>query len=178
MLALLLTTVVAALLPWARGPAPDADAGRAAAAEPRHWLRGARIARHGADGRLLMLVEAESVDWFDDRSARLTALRVSRLGGQDVWTLTAPSGHAPPAERRLMLEGPVLAEGRWPNGDPFRISAPHLWIDALRREVATDGRVVLEAPGRRIRALGMRADWDGERLELLAQVEARHALPR
>ena len=52
------------------------------------------------------------------------------------------------------------------------------WADWDARSLSTDDPIVAQSPGREISAIGMRADWVGERVEFLSQVESRYAPTR
>jgi LPS export ABC transporter protein LptC len=146
--------------------------------QPRYYVLGAEWTRLDAEGRPETRVTADLIEYFDDDSARLETLVVDQMGGTgSPWRLTSPSGYAPPYERRLRLDGPVQGEGRWPEGDRLEFMTDHLWVDSQAREFYTEAGVEVRGPGRNLTARGLRADWDGERLQLLHEVRLNHALP-
>lgn len=141
---------------------------------PRYYIKDATWTMLGPTGEAEYRMQAELAEYFDDQSARLSELRVADLAGEQIWTINAPSGYAPPRQRRMLLNGPITADGQWADGQQFQLNTEHLWIDTLRREIYTDAEVLLSSALRRVQARGLRADWRGDHLQLLDQVRVRY----
>lgn len=162
-------------LDWRGLPADVVDDAGADDAAPRYQVSDARILQFDGNGQLRYEAQAMSVRFFDDDSLQLDALQLSQLGGREVWTLSAPSAYGPPGERRILMQGPVRGDGQWPSGERFELRSDHLWVDTLRREIYTDSDVSLIGRKRQLQAQGLRADWNGTRLNLMRDVKARYS---
>ncbi len=148
----------------------------AAVERPRYHLEGAEWMRHDDTGAALFEVTADSVDYFDDASMQLQTVSVRHLGGdQGAWLLTAARGNVPAGQKRLLLEPSVIVDGQAPQQDDVTLHTPQLWVNFDARTISSPVAVRAEAPGRSLNAVGMQADWTGERVEFLDQVEVRHA---
>lgn len=178
-LALLIIGVLVVLALWLSSralqtgqSAPLSDENR-----PLYALEGVRWTRLDEQGRPLLQAKATEVQYYDDRSARFEGLQLQRLGGSaGLWTLQAPVGLMPPGSERIDLERPVEMRGRLKNGDPVHVHAEAMSVDLRRRLIHSSAPVRLEAPYRQARARGLRADWEGTRVELLDQVEVEYGV--
>ena len=143
---------------------------------PRYAVTGAQWVRLGVQGEPEFRAHADSVDYFADGSAQLHNLELDSLGGhQSPWQLRAPLGEAPPKGRRLLLKGGVRATGEHVSGVPIAFATDTLWVDLLRHELRTDSRVELETDFRSATARGLRADFNGEHVQLLNDVQVDYA---
>lgn len=154
---------------------------RSAAAEsppatPRYTLKSAEWTRLDAEGQLEFVANAQLIEYFDDQSLRLQQPEVHAFGGSgSPWRLTAPEGSTPAHSRNLLLTGPVLAMGRWPDGEELGINTEHLWLDVENKVLRTDADVTLSSATRKVLASGLIADSMGQRIELLSKVRAAYA---
>lgn len=138
---------------------------------PRYTLRDAHWTRLDAEGAPQYVAQAQSIEYYDDESARLRQPHVSAFGGSSSpWTLQAPAGSTPANSRDLRLEGGVRVHGYWADGRELNVTTPHLWLDNQQRLLRTDAEVKLESVGRQLQARGLAADADGSRIRLLDQV--------
>lgn len=143
---------------------------------PRYQVIGAEWTRLGVGGQPEFRARAEKIDYFADDSARLHGLTLDALGGaKSPWTLSAPSGRSPPREKRLELTGGVTARGLANDGSPLKFDTQRLWVDLLRRELYTESEVELRTDLRRASARGLRADFEGDRVQLLNDVAVDYA---
>jgi LPS export ABC transporter protein LptC len=153
-----------------RTPPPEAAAETEAL--PRYAITHAEWVQLGPNGEPEFRARAASIDYFADESIRLRDLELDTLGGAaSPWSVRAPSGSAPPHERRMLLTGGVEAEGRVAGDMPVDFRSERLWVDLLRRELYTDGPVEMHTDLRTARARGLRADFGGERVQLLNDVQ-------
>lgn len=153
----------------APAPPPPSDE------QPRYFLEDAEWVRYDQAGRPLRRVRSERIEILDDESARLRELTVDQLGGdQGPWVLHAPRGYSPPHAQRLLLQDTVTIEGRWPESQPLQLATEQLWVDSETREIYTETPVVIEGTTRSVRANGLRADWDADRLRLEGDVRVRY----
>lgn len=139
---------------------------------PRYTLSDAELTRFDTDGGISLSGQAETIDYFDDQSGRAQNLVMDLLTDDDkTWHVTAPAANLPAHQRRFMLEGPVVANGQWPdNGENVAVHTDRLWIDPDRHEIDTDAPVDLRSPMRNGTAVGLRSDWDEQTLQLLHNV--------
>lgn len=144
---------------------------------PRYLVRDAEWRRYTADGELELRVHSARIRYYDDQSAQLDALELDRLGGGDVWQLSAPGGAMPPYQQRLRLDAPVSGSGTRDGSEPLAVQAGRIWLDLPARTLSSDDPLVLSDAWRSARANGLLADWSGERIQLFGEVEVRHAPP-
>lgn len=177
--ALPILIAVGVLMATWRGGAPRPP--RAAAAsesQPRYTLTDGRWLRYGLDGRPEFEATAQTIDYYDDESARLQTVEVHALGGAgSPWRINAPEGYAPPHSQRMQLRGNVTAVATWPQGETVNFQTAYLWVDQNRRELSTDAPVQMRGRNRSANADGLRADWTGKLVELLGQVRMQYAPP-
>ena len=175
-LALPIALVLGALIFIAMGlREPPVETAAPVTAPPRYVLTGAQWVRLGAQGQPEFRAQADSIEYFADESIQLHTITLDALGGMSSpWNLQAPAGMVPPRERRVLLEGGVVAKGQYANGAPIEFTTPVLWIDLLRRELRTDSPVLLESDLRRASARGLRADFSGDSVQLLNEVQVEY----
>ena len=144
---------------------------------PRYHIEGAQWRRYDDTGALVFEATAAGIDYFDDASMELNdiALVTHSAERRGSWQLTANRGSVPPGEERIELKPEVRIDGEPHERPAIEIGTPTLWVDWARRTLSTDDPIVASSPGRTHSAIGMRADWTGERVEFLRQVESRYA---
>jgi LPS export ABC transporter protein LptC len=155
------------------------EATAATARLPRYTAANATLTRFDADGEVLLQGHADTVDYFDDASGRAHGLQLDLLSGGDApWHLTAPAATLPAHQHRFLVEGPVIADGQWPDsGENLQFHTDRLWVDPDRHELQTDAPLDWTGPTRSGKAVGMRADWSGNRVQLLHDVHMRYEAP-
>jgi LPS export ABC transporter protein LptC len=147
---------------------------------PRYVLRGAEWSRFDEKGRLEFQGSADTIDYFDDESARMRTFALSVFGREGApWSATAPEGYAPPGgnQQRLQLRGGVEGRGRWPDGEDLEFRTPELWVDTKAETLSTDAKVMLDSRSRNAVARGLRVAGPQQHLSLLHDVEMRY-VPR
>ncbi|MEQ1440725.1 LPS export ABC transporter periplasmic protein LptC [Fontimonas sp. SYSU GA230001] len=146
------------------------------AERPRYHLDGARWWRYGDGGEPVFEAQAAGIDYYDDASMELTEIRLSTHGAarRGSWQLSAARGSVPPAQKRIELKPEVRIDGQPQDQPSISIVTPTLWADWGTQLLTTDDPVVAQSPGRRLSAIGLRADWAGERVQFLSQVESRY----
>lgn len=174
----LLVTLAAAAAAWVvmneRLEGPAVESVVTAEVLPRYALVNAEWLRLDARGEPELRAHAETIDYYADDSVKMKTLTLDALGGtESPWTLTAPRGRVPAHERRVLLEGEVLAQGRY-GDEPVRFTTNSLWVDLLRRELRTDAAVVLDSEFRRASARGLRADFSGGNVQLMNDVQVEY----
>jgi LPS export ABC transporter protein LptC len=143
------------------------------AAPPRYTLAIADLTRYDTSGEPTLTAQAQRIDYFDDASGRAFDLQVDLLSlvGGGPWHLSAPAATLPAHQRKFLLEGPVNANGRWPDtGEPVKVRTERLWVDPDARAIQTDATVTVDSATRTGTGVGMRADWAGRTLDLLHDV--------
>jgi LPS export ABC transporter protein LptC len=177
-LALLLFAVV--LVMWLHGldrgaPATARDEGP----RPRYSMRNAEWTRLGADGRAEFHVTAETIDYYVDESARMSNMILDGLdGGRGPWRLTSPAGEMPAHETRMLLKKPVVMTGLpKQGGSAVRLTTDQMWVDSKRKELYTESPVLMTRGNEQASATGMRADWAGQKIDLLHDVKVTYVPP-
>lgn len=175
--ALLLLTAAAALLTlrnFQRAGLPQNE--DAQQTPPRYTLNQVEWTRLDQNGQPEYIAQAQSIEYFDDRSAHLIQPDVIAFGGKgSPWRMTAPEGRTPANSRNILLSGNVLVAGRWSNGRELNLTTPHLWLEPGEKRLRTDAEVMLEGAGRKLRATGLIADSMGEHVQLLGKVRGEYA---
>jgi LPS export ABC transporter protein LptC len=170
----LLAGAVALIWQGLRTPPPEPSG--PAQEQPRFAVTGARWLRLGAGGQPEFRAQAAAIDYYADGSARLRAVGLDALGGHESpWHLEAPAGESPPRARRFQLTGGVRGTADRPDGGTVAFATDRLWVDLLRRELYTEATVRLQTDLRSASARGLRADFDGERVQLLGDVRVDYA---
>lgn len=164
-LALLL--VMAAVLLWQGGTAPDAATETAAYDQPRYRIENLRALRTDASGEPLVQLTAKSADYFDDGAATLAQIEAVGLSGEAApWALKSPSGSMTAGEKRLLLHAPVTGTGRWTTGEPFTFVGSAVWVDDAKRQFYSSQPLTIDSPSRTAKAKGFSAGFDGKTLKM------------
>lgn len=143
---------------------------------PRYEMAGAEWTRYGEDGLVELRARAARIDYFDDRSMTLNQIRLDRLDGEGPWRLDAERGVVPPQQERMQLLPEARVEGQR-GGEPVRITAPQVWIDWAQKTIGSTQPVRMASPGRTLDAIGFEADWRGQHLRFLKNIEMHYARP-
>jgi LPS export ABC transporter protein LptC len=149
------------------------------AALPRYVAHDATLVRFDTDGIATLRGAASSVEYFDDDSGQAHELQVDLLAeGEPQWHLSSPTGTMPAHERRILLGGPVLAKGEWPdNNSPLTIDTTQVWVDPDTHQFETRDAVRLNSEVRYGTSDGMRVNWDERHLQLLHNVKMTYVAP-
>lgn len=141
---------------------------------PRYIVQEARWLRTDVDGAALYRVAAEQLAVYADDRVVIDAPTVDGLGAQDAWSLTAPRGDIAAGSRDLELSGGVDIAGQWGDGAALQARTEMLTVDVEERLLRTAEPVAITGPGRDLRSVGLRTDWEGESLRLLDQVRVTY----
>lgn len=146
---------------------------------PRYALRDAEWTRLGPDGNAQFHITASTIDYYEDKSAILGNMTMDGLGGdKGAWLLTSPAGEMPAGQERILLKKPVVITGQSNKGGaPIKMFTDQLWVDNKRKEIYTDLPLRLTQGEQQATATGMRADWVGQKLDLLHDVKVTY-VPR
>lgn len=172
---LLLIVLVGLAIVVLRGGQPVPAGAEAQADQPRYTLRGAQWSRFDGHGQIEFEGEAQTIDYFDDESARLTQFELTALSaGGAPWTATAPEGFAPAGAKRLQLRGGVEGQGRWPDDEPLSFSTPEIWLDSAAQQLETEAQVQIKSQTRQADARGLRVNGKSRQIALLHNVKLRY----
>ena len=142
---------------------------------PRYELLQVRWLRLDEAGRPEFRAQAAQLKQYADESAELSEVQLDALGGLDSpWQIRAPSGTVPSRQKRIRLNGPVVADGRLTPNEPAQFTAQNLWVDQAQKQLSTEGRVTITTPTRAAHARGMRTDFKGTQVDLLHDVEVSY----
>jgi LPS export ABC transporter protein LptC len=142
------------------------EVGEALTESPRYELEGIRWLRTDEEGNPLHRIVSDEMRLYADGSALVQTVVLDQLGGGNQWQLRAPYGDVPPGGEVLTLRDGVDLRGRWADDAPLEGHTDTLGIDTRTRELRTDDIVRLDGPGRSISGRGLRADWEGEQINL------------
>lgn len=173
----LLAIALAAWLLFGEFHAPvDPVAEAAQGFAPRYSLDQLKLLRTDESGQPVLALSASHADYFDDGSAELKTIEARGLSGLAApWRLQSPRGLVPVGEQRLQLQAPVSGVGRWPDGEPLRLSASEVWIDDQRKRIESSQPVAIESESRSATARSFSAPFNAASLQLNS-VEMRYAL--
>jgi LPS export ABC transporter protein LptC len=145
------------------------------ASDPRYTARKAEWTHLNSKGVAEFHLTADSVDYYDDRSARMQGVMIDRLRtGENPWRLTAPQGTMPPQQERVLLQNPVRAVGTLQSGEKVEINTPRLWADSGRNELYTTDAVQISSSTWVANSTGLRADLAGETLTMLKNTKVKY----
>lgn len=146
------------------------------ASDPRYTAKKAEWTHLNAQGVAEFHLTADTIDYFDDRSAKLQGVMIDRLRtGENPWRLTAPQGTMPPQENRVLLQDPVHAIGTLQSGETVSIDTPRLWADATRNELYTSDAVQISGSNWFATSIGLRADLSGDKMTLQKNIKVKYA---
>ena len=145
---------------------------------PQYVATGARWQRFDANGDVAVAATAERLMGFSGGEKALIGLRIDQLGGEDVWSLQAPSGHQAAEDQPLRLDAPVTGTLQRPGAAPATLEAQSLWIDKARQQLFSDEAVTWVDGDSRARAQGFDGDWAGRSVRLRGDVNVRFARPQ
>lgn len=150
--------------------------GPAADKPPRYQIDSATLDRFDADGARVIHGTATHLEYFDDESARARDLDATTYSGEQTgWNVTAPSALLPAKSKRFLLQGDVVARGRWPDsGLPVTVRSTEVWVDPQAHVLSTAENVAVDSDGRSGTATGLEADWVARRFQLLNNVKMRY----
>jgi lipopolysaccharide export system protein LptC len=140
-----------------------------------YYLTDARILGTDEDGTLLYEIRADRAEQQRDDSIVFSDVKIEYSPATDVpWTISAESAAIYPAEKRIFLEGNVLAtssEGF--SGEETELRTPSLELDPARYVAETDERIEILIGERSLNGTGMLASLDENRLEIKSNVSGR-----
>ena len=143
--------------------------------DPRYTAKKAEWTHLNAQGVAEFHLTADTVDYYDDRSAKLQGVMIDRLRtGENPWRLTAPQGTMPSKENRVLLQNPVHAIGALQSGETVTIDTPRLWADATRNELYTSDAVQISSATWLATSVGLRADLAGDKMTLLKNIQVKY----
>lgn len=156
--------------------APAPQPGRQGAAQPGYYLSDAAILGTGADGRQLYRLEATSIQHLpaEDRVALSAVVVRYSDGSQPDWFARADEGTIVEQGNLIRLSGDVvLQDGNANQQEKLLIETGTLDFRPRDRSASTEDAVRITRPGLVMTARGMTADFDAERLQLLAEINGR-----
>lgn len=176
LLTLAFVALALAALSWSlRGLEETNTAETKTGPEPRYTAKQVQWTHLDAQGAAVFHLSADTVEYYDDRSATMSAVVMDRFhAGQSPWRLTAPQGTIPAQQSRVLLQNPVNAVGTLLNGDTVTINTLSLWADSSRNELYTDAGVQVNGPGWQATGTGLRADLAADKVALLHNTKVNY----
>jgi lipopolysaccharide export system protein LptC len=140
-----------------------------------YYMRDATLQGMDAEGRPAYTVRAAHIRHnAGDDSFELSDIRVYfGEDPQEPWTVTAPRGRVPADRDYIDLLGGVVATRNAPRQDPLAISTPEVRIFLEDRIASTDAPVDMQMGPHRVDAVGMRAYFREDRVQLQSKVHGR-----
>ncbi len=161
-----------------QGFTPDGVAVEEAVKRPRYTVGGAEWTRYGEDGNADFRARALRIDYFDDHSLALGDVTLDRLEGDaGPWTLRAAQGEVPPGANRMRLTPDVDINGKLRSGARADIQTRNVWVDWRAKTLTSAEPILMQSPGRELRAIGFESDWSGEHVRFMKQVQVHYAPP-
>jgi len=119
---------------------------------------------------------ARMEQWKGEDSARLAEPELEIFQPQGApWTVTANQGRIFSDERPVLLQEQVVLRRARPDGENETIlKTARLLLDRSGETMETGAPVVLQSGNWHFRSVGLRAGFDGDRIELLDQVRGIH----
>jgi lipopolysaccharide export system protein LptC len=124
-------------------------------------------------GQLASITTSPRADFFEKKQIGIFAtpiMDIRRPNGEK-WLITSQQGQWREAEENLTLIGDVKAN-RTPK--PMTITSEKMIAYPKTKQAETDLAVTITTPTGILRAIGMRADLDADRIEFLQNVRGRH----
>lgn len=143
-------------------------------AQPGYYLKDAIITDTDATGNPALRLAARRIEQRpQDGSIALEQVHVDYLAaGEQQWQLTADSGTVPSGSTTITFSGNVTLESRdEPRGAVIRTDT--LSVDTEQSIASTAAPVSIEVSGHRVHARGMRADLNGNQVQLDSEVNGR-----
>ena len=143
---------------------------------PGYYLREAKVSHSGADGKLLLQINAQSAqENAATQSMQLDGVRIDYLPSLDIpWALESDYGIAPLDQSYIELSGAVTitALGGSP-AETLVIRTAKLTLEPANQIATTDSRVQIEIGQQQLNATGMVAHLGDERLEFTSNVNGK-----
>jgi lipopolysaccharide export system protein LptC len=156
----------------------DEQAGKAALVhEPDYYLDGMTRTTTGADGSLRNILRATHVEHFpDDDSTELASPHLEIYNGKpEPWHVIAERGWVSSGSDVVLLHGEVEIWRQGPAGErEYQVLTSELRVLPKEQYAETDSPTTIIGPATVTRAIGMRANFAHDRLELLKRVRSRH----
>ena len=145
--------------------------------EPDYYIEDMVRTTTGTSGEVKNILRAELVEHFpDDDSTELASPHLEIYNGQiEPWHVVAERGWVSSGNDVVLLHGEVEI---WRNGDQgrrvYQLNTSELRVLPKEQYAETDDPATLIAPSTVTHAVGMRANFAHDRLELLQQVKSVH----
>jgi len=139
------------------------------------YLDKAELTGTGPKGEIVYRVWTEkAVQSTSDETITMDGVRMKYDPADGVpWELRANNGKIADAVRVIQLSGDVVAIGITDEQTVVTIRTQELNMDPATREASADGEVTVDYNGRKLNALGMRANLASNQVKLLADVNGQ-----
>lgn len=171
--------IAAAIGTWLLRPAesPDAQASNLAGTERGFYIRDAVFNGLDENGEVIYRLAAMRIEG-SERTEQMSFHDVAISYGEDLevpWRITAQTAHTQADGKVLELTGVVIQSAPESTGQPTRIEADTLELEAERQLARTTGPVTFAIGGSRLDAVGLTADLRNEQINLESNVSGRVA---
>lgn len=168
--------LVPALLYWGAGNTPSE---RISTAAPdvgvRSFVKGASITQYTTQGQIQERLRAAGIEYRQQTQYLTEPALVRYTSNRSAITVNAQRGTLHDDNARLDLSGDVFIRNLVDTGQTQELSAPEMtWLPNENR-AETSTSVIYQTEGHRVTAVGMKADMNTNRVELLSKVKGLHS---
>ncbi|MDX1453451.1 MAG: LPS export ABC transporter periplasmic protein LptC [Oleiphilaceae bacterium] len=145
---------------------------------PYATLKNGKIIQYDESGTAAVTLHMQAARYYEQSDAieierPLMQLKDAKAGDIQI---TAETGSYQPKAQILELDGSVLVHQTDSAQTPLQIKTEALLLDNRQRFISTDSAVTIAGGAQQLSAVGMRADLDARRVELLSNVKGRYEL--
>jgi lipopolysaccharide export system protein LptC len=136
--------------------------------------------RYTADGRLTDIFTAEQALYYEHNKvtdAITPVLQTFEPTGQTAWNITAKIGQLI-GNDRLMLHDNIVIKNHNPALNIDRMQTSYLDMDMNTRQISSDKPVTIDSPDYHVQGVGLHADLNSKRYQILEQSHATYFKPR
>lgn len=168
--------LVPALLYWGAGNTPSERASTVApAVDIRSFVKGASVTQYTPQGQIQERLRATTIE-YRRQTQYLTAPSLVRYtSDRSAITVNAQQGTLHDDNARLELTGDVIIRNLAETGQTQQLSAPEMTWFPHDNRAETSTSVVYRTEGHHMTAVGMKADMNTNRVELLSKVKGLHS---
>ena len=136
--------------------------------------------RYSADGKLTDIFTADQALYYQHNKVTDTVhpvLQTFEPNGQKAWNVSANSGQMI-SNDRLILRDSVLIKNHNPALNIDRMQTSYLEMDMNSRQISSDKPVTIDSPDYHVQGVGLHADLNTKRYQILDKGHATYFKPR
>ncbi len=136
--------------------------------------------RYTADGKLMDILTAEQALYYEYNKitdALHPVLQTFELNGQTAWNISAKTGKLF-GNDRIILRDNVVIKNHNPALNVDQMQTSYLDMDMNTRQITSDKPVTIDSPDYHVQGVGLHADLNTKRYQILEQGHATYFKPR